>query len=578
MSENKMKINQNIEKYLDSYLAKDDTQYATLLTGKWGCGKTYFIKNYIKKHKEDYKFVYISLFGLKSIDEVNELIFSQLHPVLGSKPAKLVTGLFKSAVKIGIPIADVTTIDIEPSNFNFFQQDNYNNSIFVFDDLERSFISYDEILGFINNLTEHNSLKVILVTNTEEINEKNRSIFDNFKEKVISRTFVVQNDDEGFWIFYYEKYPNLKEFSNEIQEIFQKYANNNFRLLMQATDDYIDFLTSLKSSDFLKNEDFNKKLLEHFLSYSILCKKNNNFKKISEEDFAKNAILPSNIWENIIVKNVIEVECIENHFSQLVIFQQKKEQPSWTKLWNYHNLTKDEFYEALNDVKSKFQNFEYRKISEIKHVYSFLIEFIDDKIITDLTADDIIDTIENYIENNKDNPDWLSYGNDDFFNGTGLGYQHQENPRIIDLNNKVRTLIQINKENHEKQVWDNYFEEILQSIKNNAMLELNGLLKKNEWSPILNSIEGQKIFDILKENPDRVRPFCHVLHDRYATNHFMNGVSRARYLADEKVFVENLIGFLNQMTDDDTLDKFYLKKIKECSDILQNNILPRFSP
>lgn len=58
----------------------------------------------------------------------------------------------------------------------------------------------------------------------------------------------------------------------------------------------------------------------------------------------------------------------------------------------------------------------------------------------------------------------------------------------------------------------------------------------------------------------------------------MNGVSRARYLADEKVFVENLIGFLNQMTDDDTLDKFYLKKIKECSDILQNNILPRFSP
>lgn len=191
---------------------------------------------------------------------------------------------------------------------------------------------------------------------------------------------------------------------------------------------------------------------------------------------------------------------------------------------------------------------------------------------------DIIDTVEKYVENHKDDSDWLNYGNDDFFNGTGFEYQHQDNPRIIDLNNKVRTLIQKNKENHDKLVQDNYFEAILQSIKNNVMLELSGLLRKNEWSPVFNSIEGQKIFDILKENPDRVRPFCHVLHDRYATNHFMNGVSRARYLADEKVFVENLIGFLNQMTDDDTLDKFYLKKIKECSDILQNNILPRFSP
>lgn len=577
MSENKMKINQNIEKYLDSYLAKDDTQYATLLTGKWGCGKTYFIKNYIKKHKEDYKFVYISLFGLKSMDEVNELIFSQLHPVLGSKPAKLVTGLFKSAVKIGIPIADVTTIDIEPSNFNFFQQDNYNNSIFVFDDLERSFISYDEILGFINNLTEHNSLKVILVANTEEINEENSSIFDNFKEKVISRTFVVQNDDEGFWRFYYEKYPNLKEFSNEIQEIFQKYANNNFRLLMQASDDCIDFLKNLEGSDFFKNKDFNKNLLEHFLSYSILYKKNNNFEKISEEKFVKNAILPSGTWENIIVKNIIEVECIENHFSQLVIFQQKKEQPSWTKLWNYHNLTKDEFYEALNDVKSKFQNFEYRKISEIKHVYSFLIEFIDDKIITDLTVNDIIDTVEKYVENHKDDSDWLKYKDNGFFNGTGFAYQHQDNPRIIDLNNKVRTLIQKNKENHDKLVQDNYFEAILQSIKNNAMLELSELLRKNEWSPVFNSIEGQKIFDILKENPDRVRLFCYVLHDRYAENYSMSGKNRAQWLLDEKVFVESLISFLNQMTDDNTLDKFHLKKIRECSDILQNNILPRFS-
>lgn len=569
-----MKINQNIENYLDNYLAKDDTQYATLLTGKWGCGKTYFIKEYMKKYQD--RLIYVSLFGLKNIDDVNDAIFGAMYPKLTSDTTKIATGLLKSVAKIGLQF-DLDELNLNGKLIDFLTR-NKDKHIFVFDDLERSFISYDEILGFINDLTENNSIKVIIVANIDEIQDNNKEIFDKFKEKVISRTFVVQNDDEIFWDFYYKKYPDLEEFSNEIPKIFRKHADNNFRLLMQASDDYIDFLTSLKSSDFLKNEDFNKKLLEHFLSYSILYKKNNNFKKISEEDFVKNSILPINNWKDIIVKNFIEVESIEKYFSQLVIFQPKQEPPSWTKLWNYRDLTKDEFYEVLNDVKSKFQNFEYEKISEIKHVYSFLIEFINDKIITNLTVNDIIDTVEKYLENHKDDSDWLNYRDNDFFNGTGLGYQHQDNPRIIDLNNKVREIIQTNKDNHNKLVRNNYFEEILRSIKNNTMLELNGLLIKNEWFPVLNSMEYQKIFDILKEDPDRVRPFCYVLDNRYAENHSNNGKNRAQSLLDEKVFVENLIEFLdNQMLTNDDLDKFHSKKIKECSDILRSNILPRFS-
>ncbi len=43
-------MNKHIENYLDLYLEREDVEYATLLTGKWGCGKTYFIKNYIEKN------------------------------------------------------------------------------------------------------------------------------------------------------------------------------------------------------------------------------------------------------------------------------------------------------------------------------------------------------------------------------------------------------------------------------------------------------------------------------------------------------------------------------------------------
>ena len=42
---------------------------AILIDGKWGCGKTYQIKEFLKEHVENCH--YLSLFGLESIDEIN---------------------------------------------------------------------------------------------------------------------------------------------------------------------------------------------------------------------------------------------------------------------------------------------------------------------------------------------------------------------------------------------------------------------------------------------------------------------------------------------------------------------------
>lgn len=580
-----MKINQNITNYLDSYLTKDDTQYATLLTGKWGCGKTYFIKNYIKKHKEDYKFVYISLFGLKSIDEVNELIFSQLHPVLGSKPAKLVTGLFKSAVKIGIPIADVTTIDIEPSNFNFFQQDNYNNSIFVFDDLERSFISYDEILGFINNLTEHNSLKVILVANTEEINEENSSIFDNFKEKVISRTFVVQNDNDGFWEFYYKKYPNLIAFSDEILDIFQNYAENNFRLLIQATDDFLYFIENFKDTEFLKNDEFKQMLIKHFLSFCIVYKKSNNFDELKnvffnnelDHIFYEKFILPIEIWQDILVENRIDIDLILEKFGDLFIFQALKEQPSWVKLWHYWDLTPSEFYEVIDDVKENFNNLNYDRLDILQHVYSLLILFIKNGLVKDFTVREVINIVNKYLSTYINNEHWLNYEiNDEFFNNTGLGFQNKNDKDVLRLNRKIdKKIKEINQYKNEKS-FENYIQCILFAIKNGNRYDLYELLEKNKYNPIINLIDYEKIFKILRENPANIDVLRRVLSARYARNHTMNNQTCAKWLIEEKPFIEQLIIFLQDLEKDEQIDKFYRFRIGEYIGFFKNDILPRF--
>ena len=62
---------------IKKYIKNDRINYAVLIDGEWGSGKTYFIKrNYIDKHPDTT--LYISLYGLKSKDEINKKIYYEI--------------------------------------------------------------------------------------------------------------------------------------------------------------------------------------------------------------------------------------------------------------------------------------------------------------------------------------------------------------------------------------------------------------------------------------------------------------------------------------------------------------------
>ncbi|EGT74192.1 P-loop NTPase fold protein [Haemophilus haemolyticus] len=274
-------MNKHIEKYLDLYLEREDVEYATLLTGKWGCGKTYFIKNYIEKKSEEkkYKFIYISLFGLKDITSVNDAIFEELHPILSHKGIKIAGGILKSALSFGGKldlIGDAnqeTAVKIDLSKLiNPLKNDtnNYKSLIFIFDDLERTLISTTEILGFINSICDSENVKTIIIANEDEI-DKNDEKYKRFKEKVIGKSFVIHNDNKSYWKSFDKRYSSqLKKYTTIISIIkstFERFGNKNYRNLIQITDDYIDFTKEIKS-DYLDNDEFIKKSIRAIL-YTI---------------------------------------------------------------------------------------------------------------------------------------------------------------------------------------------------------------------------------------------------------------------------------------------------------------------
>jgi hypothetical protein len=78
-------INKHVYQALETYCNLTvEPEYAVLLKGSWGCGKSHFVEEFIEQHK-DYKFLFVSLYGVESVDAIEDKFFQQLNPILSSK-------------------------------------------------------------------------------------------------------------------------------------------------------------------------------------------------------------------------------------------------------------------------------------------------------------------------------------------------------------------------------------------------------------------------------------------------------------------------------------------------------------
>ena len=161
------------------------------LDGSWGSGKTFFIKtffeNQIYKKKEIY---YISCFGIKTREQAEKILINEIEKqsILGNLDfIPLVGGVFKWFFKtVGTDLMK-------------------RDSIIIFDDFERvSYAAksdnpsdYNDLLGYIDYLSENKRFKIIVILNSEEIKlTKENLINHKFKlnhNRMASTEEVIDN-------------------------------------------------------------------------------------------------------------------------------------------------------------------------------------------------------------------------------------------------------------------------------------------------------------------------------------------------------------------------------------------------
>ncbi len=340
-------MNENIKEYLNYYISLQNPQYAVLLKGSWGCGKTYFIKKMVeewnpkednKDHNENkdkiiLKPIYVSLNGISEIKIVNEKIRAEITPWLYSKGANIIKGiargLLKTTLRINFDLDEDQKNDgnisynIDPVKIlNLSNKDIKGERILIFDDIERCKVPTDNIFGYINNFVEHSKCKVILLADEDKIKKKydsnssqndikNDIIYKDFKEKLIGQTFEIKSAAKDAIEYFIkeiigEEYDGKNKEINKFNEVKKSYKNNialiqelfeaselnNLRVLRQTLIDFKRFIGFIgdEIKEHKNYQEFIKNILAYFLIVSMEYKTGNDeIKKYQEYQQADNS-------------------------------------------------------------------------------------------------------------------------------------------------------------------------------------------------------------------------------------------------------------------------------------------------
>ncbi|ACM93292.1 KAP family P-loop domain protein [Nautilia profundicola AmH] len=580
--------NQNIENYLLQYCNYENSlNFAVLIKGKWGSGKTFFIKNFIENKKKEIKFIYVSLFGLSNIDEVSEKIFEAFHPILSSKQMKFFSAVAQGAIKFGLRVDLENLISLDKvfkqelekyvdikidenvliKNIFSWKKTNKNDEIinknkivFVFDDLERSLIDTKQSLALINDFVEQKDLKVILLCNEEEIEDK--KIYNKFKEKVIGKEFEISFDFKEVYFSFIEIVEGennkkfLKKYHLLIKDIFNKLKINNLRILQQTFVEFELFANNI-SKKYLDNEEFMKVLILHFFAFVMYYKKSNSLEELQkiESGFYKEGeenrsifqkklnisfgiLFGISFWKKFLKEgylNNLEL----NKYVENTVFFKSESKPDWVKLWHYWELDEEEFDNLLSKIKKQFFNcdIKFENFYIFLHVIGIIIFFMENEIINDINEKYIIKQIYKCIEKFKKNNYWTEKKFDIWNNPTGLGYLSENSElfdKIIDIFINEINEIERNKKNKQK-IKD--LENIVLNLKENKKEKVFQVLKKYESDSFFDLFSENQIDSLIKLPSNSLFLLNHIIYKRYISNYLDKNL--CKYYLKELSFLRN---------------------------------------
>lgn len=586
-----------LKKISESYLSKD-TDYAILISGEWGIGKTYFLKKKLvpelKNIKDSsnkeirWKPIYISLSGLKNMDILKELMFSRINVSVESPNTRMDRELevLKNAANPNslLPLISIPT-----------------NVIFFFDDLERiNPLFLEEALGFINQYIEHYKVKVIFLGDEKRLKQDMGDRYSIINEKYIRRTFeldsclaeILEDKSTGF----------AQDEKELLIRRFEQGECGNIRT----------FLFVIESIDFILEELLDSSVIVHYLGYTKLIKMQIiNYVAILSIEYKKGIpfeiLLDINFPQRILSfqelgfeidlsdnrkeeqRDVKQEEVKEERKLILQKIQRKyfdNESDSFEPFFSIAeyirsgNLRKDKLQEEvdsiINSLEKRKGTPEEQFLEKIKNIFNFtdtgyLKEI--EGVLTEIDKGEF--SLGTYLQSYSQLLVLESYKiegvdiNDEIYARFVKAIEKSFNDGKLlfdsNLDFKYRSLWSSGDEGHQRDKYKKLFD-FAQSInhkvngknENLAIVpllqlmddgmndqQLSAILVDKKWDLTLREEDAQPIFDtLLKQNANEINSFRIILKDRYALR---EGITPA---SQEYPFIRKMIQLIDEYEKD----------------------------
>lgn len=575
--------NRHVTEFLTYYVGLKDPRYAVLLDGPWGIGKTYLINSFLQTHFPDpYDYVYVSLYGLKSADEIDMALLHSMHPWTGTKTAKIlsrVAGAACQAFRVN-PNLNATDVFSRPIA-----------KIYVFDDLERCEMPLNASMGYLNSLVEHDGCRVVIVANSSEIEDQ--KTFLRRREKLIGKTLEIQSSfDDAFAQFLAKirkKLQTVLEVHREtIAAIYQQSQLNNLRILQQAIWDF-ERVLDCWSDEHLTSGEAVASAVHLFFAISFEIRSGrmvasdlgheNSWARYLDDKSAPSAfelarkryagsdlydgVLSSQVLIDVIVRGLVDCNAVRLSLEQSRYFVTGGVEPSWRTAWHFFERRTEDVLAAYADVEQKFLSREYDEIGELLHVFGLRLQMSDAGVLAKERGEVLKEGkayIDDLYNRKRLAPLPINQGGEDFrYAGYGgLGIQQVDSLEYKDL-------YQYLWDKRQKAFEDTYIDiasQLLEEMTSDIDLFFRRICESNTPDslyarvPVLSSIDVDVFVDRLtKLEPARQRTVFSALKARYEYGRLN------RDLGSEKVWLETMLAKLRSKTEKMTsLDRFRIER------------------
>ena len=425
-----------IANYLRNYRQSENADYAILISGRWGSGKTYFVKQFLSDEQKSggANYVYVSLNGICNKSEIDYQIVQQLHPMLTKKSVKCVCKLASTVVRGAAGFFSSGVVDIKSDIFALSKLMRSRAFVLVLDDIERCLLPPAVLFGYVSELLAE-QIKVILVGAENQFSElhSNGGIsYREIKEKVVGKTFEIPPDIDAI----YESLVAASGCSRAKDSLMRRKpqligdfkaveGHYNYRAFKNCFRE-VDFWLGYMPAWALKNTAF----VDDFTCVYVALSYEVQLGKLKWEDYGNTSssvcgdeketvfdgvlrrhgvshdrwfdptvylVLPTDLLGRMLFSKSPSKAEISDALKELPYFRKVADLTTWEKLWGFYRLEDAEVRELYLLLRKELKSLMYRKPEEVLQIFTILADMSENRIVK-MSLDSVYIEAERYLD------------------------------------------------------------------------------------------------------------------------------------------------------------------------------------